>query len=49
MDYWLKRIVKVRGALSPEQEGRLVEIANKCPIHRLLEGRTDIETALDLP
>lgn len=49
VDYRFKRIVKVGGALSPEQEGRLIEIANKCPIHRLLGGRTHIETALDLP
>lgn len=33
VDYRFKRIVKVGGALSPEQEGRLIEIANKCPIH----------------
>jgi putative redox protein len=48
LDYQLKRLVKVEGGLTPEQEGRLIEIANKCPIHRLLEGRTHIETALDL-
>ena len=47
VDYQLKRIVKVEGALTSDQEGRLIEIANKCPIHRLLEGRTHIETALE--
>ena len=48
VDYQLRRVVRVEGALTSEQEGRLVEIANKCPIHRLLEGRTHIETTLDL-
>jgi putative redox protein len=48
VDYQLRRVVKVEGALTSEQEARLIEIANKCPIHRLLEGRTHIETALDL-
>ena len=48
VDYQLRRVVKVEGDLTADQEGRLIEIANKCPIHRLLEGRTHIETALDL-
>jgi putative redox protein len=48
VDYQLRRVVRVEGALTSEQEARLIEIANKCPIHRLLEGRTHIETTLDL-
>ena len=48
VDYQLRRVVKVEGDLTADQEGRLIEIANKCTIHRLLEGRTHIETALDL-
>ncbi len=48
MGYQLRRVVKVEGDPTADQEGRLIEIANKCPIHRLLEGRTHIETALDL-
>jgi putative redox protein len=32
--------------LTDEQRGRLIEIANKCPIHRLMEGQIHVETLL---
>jgi len=32
------------GALSPEQVARLFEIADRCPVHRTLEGGSKIET-----
>lgn len=44
--YRLRRTVSVQGALTEEQRGRLIDIANKCPIHRLMEGQIHVETAL---
>lgn len=44
--YQLRRHVSVAGELSAEERARLLEIANKCPIHKLMEGRTEIETVL---
>lgn len=44
--YRLLRTVSVIGALTDEQRGRLIEIANKCPIHRLMEGQIHVETQL---
>jgi len=35
------------GDLTAEQRERLVEIADKCPIHRTLTSRTIVETRLD--
>lgn len=40
------REIVLRGELSEEQKARLLEIANKCPIHRLLTGSVHIETKL---
>jgi putative redox protein len=34
------------GALSPEQRGRLFEIANRCPVHRTLTSEIRIESRL---
>ncbi len=42
----LSRRVELRGALSEEQRARLLEIANKCPVHRTLTGPIRIETDL---
>jgi putative redox protein len=42
----LTRTVEVTGDLSDEQRERLVEIANKCPVHRTLEGEIDVMTHL---
>jgi putative redox protein len=42
----LTRRVHVAGALSREQEGRLLEVANKCPVHRSLTGSIRIATTL---
>lgn len=41
-----ERIVEVEGSLSPEQHQRLLEIADKCPVHRTLEGDIKIETRM---
>lgn len=40
----IERTVKLGGNLSPEERQRLLEIAEKCPIHRLLESRVEIRT-----
>lgn len=41
------RLITVRGALDDDARGRLLAIANKCPVHRALEGsRVRIETRL---
>lgn len=44
--YRLHRTVTLRGELSEEQRARLLEIANKCPIHRILSGEISIATEL---
>lgn len=44
--YRLQRHITLHGPLAPEQRQRLLEIANKCPIHRVLSGEIRIETAL---
>lgn len=38
--------VKLIGPLEPTQQARLLEIANRCPIHKTLEGRIEIRTSL---
>jgi putative redox protein len=45
--YQLRRRIHVTGQLSAEERSRLIEIANKCPIHKLMEGRTEVETVLE--
>ncbi len=40
----LTRHVRVRGALTDEQRAKLLEIANKCPVHRSLTGIIRIAT-----
>lgn len=40
----ISRKLSFSGPLSEEQRNRLLEIANKCPIHRLLESKVRIET-----
>ena len=40
------REIALQGALSPEQKQRLLEIADKCPVHRTLESEVRIETSL---
>lgn len=40
------RLIRLEGALSEDQRRKLLEIADRCPVHRTLEGRIRIETAL---
>jgi putative redox protein len=44
--YQLQREITVTGDLTDEQRARLLEIAGKCPIHRVLEGQVSISTRL---
>lgn len=41
-----KREVRLTGALSDEQRQRLLQIANACPVHKVLTGPIEVETQL---
>ena len=41
-----KRTISFEGDLTDEQRQRLLEIANKCPVHKTLSGTIRIETTL---
>jgi putative redox protein len=43
----IRRIVTLSGPLSEEQRARLLEIADRCPVHRTLVGPVRIETSLE--
>ncbi len=45
----IEREIEVRGDLSDDQRDRLLEIANKCPVHRTLHGEIDIRSSLQNP
>lgn len=40
------RDIQLQGDLSMEEKERLIEIANKCPIHKALAGTIEIKTQL---
>jgi putative redox protein len=40
------RNIQLEGKLSLEEKERLIEIANKCPIHKALSGDIQIKTQL---
>jgi putative redox protein len=42
----VRRSITLDGDLSPEERARLLEIANKCPVHRALSQPLAIETEL---
>jgi putative redox protein len=42
----IERDVRFEGPLSAEQRSRLLEIANKCPVHRTLTSEINIRTRL---
>ena len=42
----IERNIQLSGALTEEQRLRLLEIANKCPVHRTLTGEINIKTRL---
>ena len=41
--------VELEGPLSEEQRARLLEIATRCPVHRTLTSKIDIQTRLASP
>ncbi|WP_170770456.1 bifunctional alpha/beta hydrolase/OsmC family protein [Ruegeria lacuscaerulensis] len=41
-----RRKIRLEGPLDDEQRARLLEIADKCPVHRTLEGSAEITTEL---
>lgn len=43
----LTRTITIEGDLDPAQRQRMLEIADRCPVHRTLEGEIKIRTALD--
>ncbi|RMH69967.1 MAG: OsmC family protein [Bacteroidetes bacterium] len=43
----IERVLDVAGALDEPQRQRLVEIANRCPVHRTLEGDVRVVTRLE--
>jgi putative redox protein len=46
MRYALRRSICIDGALADDDRVRLLDIANKCPIHRILSGEIRIATEL---
>lgn len=39
-----RRSIAIKGPLSEEQLARLLDIADRCPVHRTLESQARIET-----
>lgn len=42
----IDRIVRLQGPLNDEQRAKLIEIAEKCPVHRTLTNQININTLL---
>jgi putative redox protein len=42
----IERLVTLEGKLEPQQRQRLLEIADKCPVHRTLHSEVLIRTEL---
>jgi uncharacterized OsmC-like protein len=40
----IERVITLNGNLDADQRGRLMEIADKCPVHRTLTSEVDIRT-----
>ena len=40
----IERIIAIEGELDPEQRARLMEIADKCPVHKTLTSEIHIVT-----
>ena len=45
----IEREITLRGPLSEEQKARLLEIADRCPVHRTLSNPKEIVTKLVAP
>lgn len=44
--YLLKRRIHIEGEVADDERARLLEIANKCPIHSILSGEIHIDSEL---
>ena len=44
--YRMRRDIRLTGELADDERARLLEIANKCPVHRTLSGRFEITSKL---
>jgi len=44
---WITRSIAMKGDLDEDQRARLLEIADKCPVHRTLHGEIRVETTED--
>ena len=44
-----ERQITLQGDLDDEQRQRLLQVAEACPVHKLLAGEVHIQTALQLP
>ena len=42
----LNVLIHLEGDMTPAEKSRLLEIANLCPIHKLLEGTTKINSSI---
>jgi putative redox protein len=42
----IDRVIEIDGPLDAEQRARLLEIANKCPVHKVLSGGVAIRSGL---
>ena len=42
----MTRVIVVKGGLTDEQRARLLEIANKCPVHKTLTGTIRIDSTI---
>ena len=45
----IERVIRLAGALDDGQRQRLMDIADRCPVHRTLEGRLEIRTRAASP
>jgi len=43
------RVIEVKGNLDDSQQQRLLEIANRCPVHRTLHSEVKVSTTLAVP
>lgn len=41
----IKRFIKLKGDLTEEQRKRMIEIADRCPVHKTIEGKPEILTS----
>ena len=42
-----ERTLRINGDLDHEQHAKLIEIADKCPVHRTLEGQIEVHTTVE--